>query len=451
MSASWREFGDFLRDEEGPVTLSWERLGQMVGGLPASATNHRAWWAGDRPHVGAWRSAGFRVGHLEPGRSVTFVRAADTEATPQTHNGEPIHQGRAASALPGDSPTVLLVTCVKSKRSTPSAAKDLYTSQLFLKQRAYAEAAGLPWFILSAKHGLVAPDEWLAPYERYLPDTPPSYRDAWGRWVVARLELLHGTLAGTTIEVHASDAYICAVEPPLRAAGAAIYAPLAGLALGERLQWYAAEPAPDVGRLSVSGHSDLVLTDVESLVDQFAAFLGDERNALTVPQFLTSDRKPLQRPGLYSWWVDERGAEELSLALGQSLSMGLIYAGQAGATRWPSGRRSNNTLWARLAGMHLGKKHEFSTFRRTLASVLRPTDSSGKVDEPALTAWMTERLRVIAAPIDEPDILGAVEHGVLQLLDPPLNLKGMGASAVREHLKQSRRPLRRSRSAGGDL
>ena len=305
-------------------------------------------------------------------------------------------------------------------------------------------------FILSAEHGLVAPDEWLAPYERYLPRTSPSYREAWGRWVVARLELLHGTLAGTTVEVHASAAYLSAIESPLRAVGAVIHTPLVGLSIGERLHWYAAELASDGRVVSDTPSSEPRLSDVQPLVDELSAFLSDETNALTVPQLLASDRKPLQRPGLYSWWVDDRGAHDLSIALGQPLPPGLIYAGQAGATRWPSGRRSSSTLWARLAGMHLGKKHEFSTFRRTLASLLGPTDSTGKVDEAALTLWMTERLRVVAAPVEDADILGTVEHQVLQMLDPPLNLKGMGPTAVREHLKQSRRPLHRSRSAGGD-
>jgi hypothetical protein len=89
---------------------------------------------------------------------------------------------------------IILVTCVKSKVTRPALAKDLYTSPLFKKQRAYAERAGVPWFILSAEHALVKPDEWLAPYERFLADTTPSYRSAWGAWVAARLELLAGPL-----------------------------------------------------------------------------------------------------------------------------------------------------------------------------------------------------------------------------------------------------------------
>ena len=97
----------------------------------------------------------------------------------------------------------------------PAAAKDLYISPLFRKQRAYAEALGVPWYILSAEHGLVAPDEWLAPYERYLPDTSQGYRRAWGEWVVARLELLAGDLGSRRVEVHASKEYVDAIRSPV--------------------------------------------------------------------------------------------------------------------------------------------------------------------------------------------------------------------------------------------
>jgi hypothetical protein len=45
----------------------------------------------------------------------------------------------------------------------PAAARDLYRSPLFRKERAYAEQSGVPWFILSAEHGLGAPDEWRTP------------------------------------------------------------------------------------------------------------------------------------------------------------------------------------------------------------------------------------------------------------------------------------------------
>lgn len=49
-----------------------------------------------------------------------------------------------------------LVACVKAKATSPSQAANLYRSPWFRKARAYVEAQGAPWYILSALHGLVA-------------------------------------------------------------------------------------------------------------------------------------------------------------------------------------------------------------------------------------------------------------------------------------------------------
>ncbi|MCW0215945.1 MAG: hypothetical protein OJJ54_21565 [Pseudonocardia sp.] len=321
---------------------------------------------------------------------------------------------------------LLLVTCVKAKRSAPAAAKDLYTSPLFTKQRAYAERQPAPWFILSAEHGLIAPDEWLAPYERYLPDTPRSYRAAWGSWVVERLALLAGPLAGKTIEVHAGSTYVDAIHDLLQAKGATVVLPLAGLGVGQRLSWYgvSSPPAP-------------IAPEAE-----FVQRLTDPTGAVSPAAFLAQGSEGLKVPGLYSWWVDDDGAAELSAGLGLPVAAGLIYAGLAGATRWPSGRRSTNTLWSRIAGMHLGNRHEFSTFRRTLGAILAHAADSSEIDEAALTDWMSKHLVVVTAPYPDPDDLGRLEAQVLDTLDPPLNLRGRPTSPVRTRLTELRRPHR---------
>lgn len=86
----------------------------------------------------------------------------------------------AAPSEPHRQADLVLIGCVKSKRKVGAAAKDLYTSDYFLKMRQYAEASGAPWYVLSAEHGLVVPTDWLEPYELYLPDTSQEYRRAWG-------------------------------------------------------------------------------------------------------------------------------------------------------------------------------------------------------------------------------------------------------------------------------
>lgn len=435
--ADWRSFLNSLSDAEDSVRFTWDELQALVGGLPASATNHRAWWSGDRPHVNRWRAAGFTVTNLVPGREVTFSRAGTPTVSP-TPTGSPTADEGDNVAAERHPPTLLLIGCVKEKLAVPAAARDLYVSPLFKREREYAERAGLPWFILSAEHGLVVPDEWHSPYERYLPDAPPSFRRAWGVWVVERLELLTGSLDGRTIEVHAGTTYVDALRGPLSGKGASVYEPLAGLRMGQRLAWYGAQLDPADERAAPAA-------DPHIAVDGFRQHLTDDSEATTPGEFLARGPADLRVPGLYSWWVDPAGAADLSAGLRLSLAPGLIYAGLAGATRWPSGRRSSNTLWSRISGMHLGGRHEFSTFRRTLGAILANARHEQEIDEARLTEWMHDHLKVIAVPFEDADTLGKLEGDVLSRLDPPLNLQGMTPTAIRRRLRELRRPHARAR------
>lgn len=305
--------------------------------------------------------------------------------------------------------------------------------RLFKKQRAYAEKMGVPWFILSAEHGLVAPNEWLAPYERYLPETPAYYRAAWGLWVASRLELLAGPLQDKVIEIHAGSSYLDAVRPELEKRGARVVDPLHGLQMGPRLAWYAgieSEPSAE-----------------DNDVDRCVQALSDAAVALSPQEFIDRGRVPCDRPGLYSWWVDEEGAEDLSRGLILEVKPGLIYAGLAGATRWPSGMRSNNTLWLRVMTMHLGGNHEFSTFRRTLGAIVAHSKGVTQIDEDGLTRWMHSHLRLVTVPYDDRDSLGRLERDVLAELDPPLNLQHMKPTPIRRRLKPLRRAITKQSTA----
>ena len=79
--------------------------------------------------------------------------------------------------------TIALVSCVKQKQSVPAPARDLYTSALFSKARRYAESHAGRWFILSAKYGLVAPDQVIDPYEQTLNTMAARERREWARRV----------------------------------------------------------------------------------------------------------------------------------------------------------------------------------------------------------------------------------------------------------------------------
>ena len=61
--------------------------------------------------------------------------------------------------------TLVIVTCVKEKQSGFHKAKDLYISDLFKKMRNYAEIYNYDWRIISAKLGLIDPEDIIESYE----------------------------------------------------------------------------------------------------------------------------------------------------------------------------------------------------------------------------------------------------------------------------------------------
>jgi hypothetical protein len=338
---------------------------------------------------------------------------------------------------------VILLGCVKLKLDHRAAAKDLYRSPLWAGRRAYAEASGHPWFILSAMHGLVEPDTSLDPYDLALSDISPSERRAWGERVVDPLERQFGTLTGMTFEIHAGKAYREAIAPGVVKRGASVHVPLDGLALGSQIAWYGAHAATGAAPAS-TGHR-------RSTPAEFDVAM---RALDTAPTRIPARDWPagagkIDRPGLYSWWVDTGGAAHLSDGLGQPIAAGRIYAGQTGATRWPSGKIGNATLASRIGSNHLRGRVRGSTFRLTLASCLiapLQLERIGRLrlaaeSEQRLSAWIADHLEVAVHPVDDRDPLSDLERGVLAELDPPLNLEGMPRTEVRPGLSQLRARL----------
>jgi hypothetical protein len=152
------------------------------------------------------------------------------------------------NARAGSGRRVILLGCVKLKRPAPAPARDLYVSPLWRKRRAYAEASGVPWLILSAKHGVLDPDERLAPYDLALSQLPVAERRAWGHAVANELGRRFEDLRGVVLEVHAGRVYRAAIEEHLTAAGAIVRAPLAGLTQGRQLSWYTTPAGTPVSR-----------------------------------------------------------------------------------------------------------------------------------------------------------------------------------------------------------
>ena len=431
------------------VRLSFAEIDVIVQGLPPSARRHRPWWAnGGQPHSSVWLSAGWRVEAISLEQQwVRFARARDAAepdgvltSVPRRGLGTPLATTHAVREHESDltKPVVVLIGCVKSKRPLPAPAKDLYDSALFTRRRAYAQNSGTPWFILSSQWGLLDPDQVIAPYDMYLADQPASYRRVWGQFVAEQLAVRHPLTRGAVIELHAGDAYTSALREPFTARGFTLRCAVDAKSLGQTLQWYdrlqSPMPARDTGE-----PEDVDAVPVPTLVRGALAALSSRAHALA-PARLRDKRTTgdLAHPGLYSWWVDAPGARDLSQGLGVRLDPGLIYAGAAGATRWPSGRTSRNSLRDRIVDMHLDGSINFSTFRKTLAAILQRDHDGIRINEASLSAWMNRHLCAATWPTSLPDFLGEVELAVLHALDPPLNLRGMAQTDIRSRIRHLR-------------
>jgi hypothetical protein len=131
--------------------------------------------------------------------------------------------------------TVYLVSCVSKKQKGACRARDLYTSDWFVKARRYAEASRCRWFILSAKYGLVAPDREIAPYERTLNTMPVAERRAWAERVSTQLATKMPALAHVVFL--AGLRYRRLLIQHLADRGVTVSVPMDGLPIGEQLRW----------------------------------------------------------------------------------------------------------------------------------------------------------------------------------------------------------------------
>src|SRR4051812_20685559 len=142
-----------------------------------------------------------------------------------------------------DKRPVALVGCVKTKRATPSVARDLYTSPWFRGARTYAERHAEAWYILSAEHGVLSPDIVVHPYERTLSRMSKRDRSSWAARV--QQQLLDLLPPQARVLLLAGQCYRDGVEDFLRAHGHSVDVPMKRLRSGEQLQWLARENRRD--------------------------------------------------------------------------------------------------------------------------------------------------------------------------------------------------------------
>jgi hypothetical protein len=132
---------------------------------------------------------------------------------------------RKDDALDVPSARLLLIGSSGATTVEPVPVARLFSSPGFARARDRAVRSGLPWFVLSAKHGLLDPADVVGSYDVQIGDRSAGYRTAWGEWVVAQLAE-RVRLEGVTVEVHGGVDFAQPLRRPLARRGAALELPL---------------------------------------------------------------------------------------------------------------------------------------------------------------------------------------------------------------------------------
>ena len=133
----------------------------------------------------------------------------------------------AANIADVPSRRVLLLGSSGEMAAAPVPAVELFTSPGFARAREHAERSGGPWFVLSAKHGLLDPGDVVGPFDLQLGDQPLGYRTAWGEWVAAQLAQ-RLRLQDVVVEVWGGVDFAQPLRQPLARRGAALELSLPG-------------------------------------------------------------------------------------------------------------------------------------------------------------------------------------------------------------------------------
>ena len=132
---------------------------------------------------------------------------------------------------------IVLISCSKSKLNKPAPARELYTGTLFKKAVAWAERHGYEWFVISALHGLVTPNQTIAPYNYSLKDRRGSReRESWA-YLAISAHLTNHIAKGSHVFLIMPELYRRFIQYELNRQSMTYTNPLQHLAIGQQMRW----------------------------------------------------------------------------------------------------------------------------------------------------------------------------------------------------------------------
>ena len=207
----------------------WELVAEGAATLPEPFSRAALlnWVSARRPEVGVASIAAHiqlatdNAGHPPSGRAPLLHRV---DRGLYVRHREGHRDEDVASVASG---RLVLIGSSGATTAEPAPAALLFASPGFARARDAAVRSGFPWFVLSAKHGLLDPADVVGPYDLQIGDRSAGYRTAWGEWVVGQLAE-RVRLDGVTVEVHGGVDFAQPLRQPLAVRGAALELPLPG-------------------------------------------------------------------------------------------------------------------------------------------------------------------------------------------------------------------------------
>lgn len=135
----------------------------------------------------------------------------------------------------GEVRKLYLISCVSVKRLHPIEAGNLYSSPWFLMARNLILQTKEPWFILSAKYGLLSPEMIVAPYNTTLNTMGVSERRAWANRVKQQMDDMLPDVDNITIiaGVRYRENLMAYLEDRFQS----VSIPMEGMRIGQQLSW----------------------------------------------------------------------------------------------------------------------------------------------------------------------------------------------------------------------
>lgn len=237
----------------------------------------------------------------------------------------------------------------------------MYVSPLFRGAKHYAKSRFDKWFILSAKYGLLKPQQRIAPYEKTLKSLSKLERSRWTDKVFG--DLRRQLAAGDLVTFVAGQEYREFLIPKLKESGVRVAVPLTGVSIGRQLQW--------LNKLR-DEHERL------NHLDQFYALLGELEHAAGGKRRMRECNGQMGWPTMGVYFFFEPGEIRRS-------SPWLARVTRVGTHTVSKG--SKTTLWQRLrthrGGGDLSGNHRGSVFRLHVGAALL----GGCSDKTKPTSW----------------------------------------------------------------